>query len=94
MIASLSPQGEKTFVVLVMRVRRQFGRDTLNLGKISQMPSGTMLTISCEETEVSLNGHSRVQMLMANGQKLRAAIFLRFEMEKSLSKIRIERIDL
>lgn len=94
MIVSLNPQEEKTFVEHVMRVLKQYGRDTLNLGKNSQMPGGIMLTISCKETEVSLNGYSRAQMLMEIDQKLQAAIFLRSEMEKFLSKIRIERIGL
>jgi len=80
-------------VVLVMRVRKQFGRDILNLGKISQMHSGTMLAILCKVTEVSLNGYSRVRMLMANDQKLRAAIYLHSEMERFFLKIPIERID-
>jgi len=93
MIASLNPQEEKTFVVVVMRERRQFGRDILKPGRISQMLSGAMLAILCKEIGVFLNGYSRAQMLTANDQKLRAAIFLRSETEGYMSKILIVKID-
>ena len=93
MIVFLNRQEERTFVERVARAQQQFGRDILNPGKISRMHSGTMLSILCKETGASLNGYLRVRMLMANDQKLRAAIFLRFEMGKYWSKILIERID-
>jgi hypothetical protein len=93
MIASLNPPEETMFVALDMRVRKQFGRDILKPGKVSQMHSGKMLSILCKETEVFLSGYSRVLMTMANDQKLQAAIFLRSGMEGYLSKILIGRID-
>ena len=93
MIACLYHQEEMAVVVLVTRDRKQFGVDIPNPGKIFQMLSGIMLAILCKETEVSLNGYLRVQMLTANDQKLRGAIFLPSEMERYWSKILIGRID-
>ena len=93
MIASLNPQEEKTLVVLVLKVLKQFERDIRNPGMISPMHSGTTLIILCKVIEVSRNGYSQVRIQMESGLKLRAAIYLHSVMERFLSKTPIEKID-